>query len=382
MRFSVDAHAIGRHLTGNEVYVRNLLAQFALLEPESEFVAYLSASDVNGWVPGAFERRIVAQNPFQRLGYDLSRCVARDKPDLLHVQYTAPLACPVPVVATIHDVSYIEHPELFRLARRTQLLWSVRRTVRMAAKIITVSEFSRSAIARVYGLDPSGIAVVPNAAAPIFRPLNAGLARCRVMERFGFGAPYVLTVGDLQPRKNHVGLIRAFADAIRSVPGLPHHLVITGKETWFAPRIRAAAKDSGVADRIHFTGFVSDEELLHLYNACQLFVLPSFYEGFGLPVLEAMACGCPVACSDVSAIPEVADSAALLFDPHSKPEMVRAILDLIRSPELSKRISKLGQNRALRFSWRKAARKTLDIYQEVAGLAGAADQCRPVAVPQ
>ena len=114
-----------------------------------------------------------------------------------------------------------------------------------------------------------------------------------------------------------LGLIRAFEDLVRAHPQLPHHLVIVGKETWYAPTVRAAAKKSQVADRIHFTGFVDDEELRRLYGACDLFVYPSFYEGFGLPILEAMACGRAVACSNTSAMPEVADSAALLFDPSS-----------------------------------------------------------------
>ena len=127
--------------------------------------------------------------------------------------------------------------------------------------------------------------------------------------------PYVLTVGDLQPRKNQIGLIRAFEELIRSNPQLPHQLVIVGKKTWFADRVMDTAKQSRVADRIVFTGFVNDDELLQLYNACELMVFPSFYEGFGLPILEAMACGRAVACSNTSSMPEVANAAAILFDP-------------------------------------------------------------------
>jgi glycosyltransferase involved in cell wall biosynthesis len=367
MKFSVDAHAIGRQLTGNEVYVRNLITNFAALDTDSEFIAYLSASNVNGWVPGRFERRMVSRNPFCRLGYDLSRNLLRDRPDILHVQYTAPLECPVPVVVSVHDVSFVDHPEYFQFTRRRQLCWTVRRTVRMAAKIVTGSEFSRDAIARVYGLNGDDIAVVPNAASPIFRPIATEAASARVLARFGMAAPFLLTVGDLQPRKNQIGLIRAFAEAVRSSAGIAHHLVIAGKDTWFAPRVRAAARESGVADRIHFTGYVSDEELLDLYNACEVFVFPSFYEGFGLPVLEAMACGRAVACSDTSAIPEVADSAAILFDPHSTTEITRAVLDLMLDRELRRRMGKLGLSRAQQFNWRKAAAQTLEVYHAVAG---------------
>jgi len=141
-----------------------------------------------------------------------------------------------------------------------------------------------------------------------------------------------------------------------------------GKEdTWYAPTVRAAAKKSQVADRIHFTGFVDDEELRRLYGACDLFVYPSLYEGFGLPILEAMACGRAVACSNTSAMPEVADSAALLFDPESTRDLVLAMRDLLLNPELRQRMERLGVQRAAMFSWTSSAAKTLELYYAVAG---------------
>jgi glycosyltransferase involved in cell wall biosynthesis len=130
--------------------------------------------------------------------------------------------------------------------------------------------------------------------------------------------------------------------------------------------VHRAARESGVAERIHFTGFVNDDELLALYNACEVFVFPSFYEGFGLPVLEAMACGRAVACSNTSALPEVADAAAILFDPYSKDEITRAILDLVLDGALRARMEKLGAHRAGQFSWQKTAARTLDVYYAVA----------------
>jgi glycosyltransferase involved in cell wall biosynthesis len=147
---------------------------------------------------------------------------------------------------------------------------------------------------------------------------------------------------------------------------LPHQLVLAGKETWFARRVREAAKRSEVADRIRFLGFVSDDDLLHLYNACELFCFPSYYEGFGLPVLEAMACGAAVACSNTSAMPEVADGAALLFNPYNPDEITRAMLDLILLPELRTRMGRLGLQRSTLFSWQKTAQKTLETYYAVA----------------
>ena len=367
MRFAVDAHAIGRHLTGNEVYIRSLLNALAAQEHDCELVAYLCSDAARQALSSRIRTREVARDPFLRLGFDLTAQVLRDQPDLLHVQYTAPLFCPVPVVVSVHDVSFLEHPEYFRRERALQLKLTVARTVRRAARILTVSEFSRASILKAYGdVEEDKVIVVPNAAAPEFRPISPESAAAAVRARFSVNGPFVLGVGDLLPRKNQIGLIRAFARLLRAHPQFTHNLVFAGKETWFAHHVREAARESGIADRIRFLGFVSDTELLHLYNACDVFVFPSFYEGFGMPALEAMACGRAVVCSSTSALPEVVDGAALLFDPYSVDEMVRAIADLLLDPELRARMERLGLQRAAHFSWQNAAQKTLEVYHAVA----------------
>jgi glycosyltransferase involved in cell wall biosynthesis len=379
MRFSVDAHAIGRHLTGNEVYIRNLLVGLAALDQTSDFITYLS-NNINGAaaaVPERFIQRYVSGNSFVRLGLDLARKLRADRPDLIHVQYTAPLSCPVPVVVSVHDISFIEHPEYFTWPRAAQLRTTVKRTIREAVKVITPSEFSRRAIIRAYGLEPSKIEVVPIAVSPAFRPAGKESAASYVASRFGIQAPFVLTVGDLQPRKNQIGLIRAYENLIAANPALKQELVIVGQKTWFSDRIVDAARSSKVAGRIRFTDFVNDDELLQLYNACDLMVFPSFYEGFGLPILEAMACGRAVACSNVSAIPEVANAAAILFDPNSTEDITRAMRDVLVDPELKARMERLGQQRASLFTWERTARQTLEIYYDVAG-AGRRSAAEPV----
>ncbi len=366
MRFGIDAHAIGQKLTGNEVFIRNLLRGFASQDDTSEFVAYVSSPDAVAWIPEGFRWRMVASNPFVRLGLDLTRKIGEDKPDLLHVQYTAPVRCPVPVVVSVHDVSFIEHPEYFTAQRAMQLRWTVVRTMQRAARVLTPSEFSRDAILKNCGVAEDKIAVVPYAVSPSLRPMPREQARAQVTARYGVPGPYVLTVGDLQPRKNQAGLIRAFEELIRQHPQLPHRLVLVGKDTWFGARVRKLAAQSAIAERIHFTGFVSDEDLLPLYGGCDLFVFPSFYEGFGLPVLEAMACGRAVASSNTSALPEVADAAGILFDPTSIGEMTRAMRDVLLDAELRARLERLGQQRATLFSWEETARRHLDVYYEVA----------------
>jgi glycosyltransferase involved in cell wall biosynthesis len=179
-------------------------------------------------------------------------------------------------------------------------------------------------------------------------------------KKFGLRGPFILTVGDLQPRKNHLGLLKAFEETLRAHPHLTHKLVFVGKETWYSKDLHRAVERSGIKGRVHFTGFVEDSDLVSFYAGCELFIFPSFYEGFGLPILEAMACGRAVACSNTTAMPEVADGAGILFDPRSTAEMVRAIGDILLDSELRQRLERLGAQRASSFSWERAAERTPD----------------------
>jgi glycosyltransferase involved in cell wall biosynthesis len=188
----------------------------------------------------------------------------------------------------------------------------------------------------------------------------------RTRDRLGIERPFILNVGDLHPRKNQIGLVRAFGELIRAHPELPHTLVMAGKHTWFTPRIVEEVRSSGLQDRVVLTKFVDDQALLELYNAADLFAFPSFYEGFGLPAIEAMACGRPVICSNAAALPEVVDGAALLFDPHDIGEQMRAMRDILLDREFSQRLEKKSLQRAKFFHWRDTAAKTLEIYYEVA----------------
>ncbi len=366
LRVGIDAHTIGQRVTGNEVYIRSLIHKYAALDRSAEFTAYIAAREAKAWIPESFTAAYVSRNPFVRLGLELSLELGKNPTDLLHVQYTAPLFCPAPVVVTVHDVSYLDHPEYFSKFRAHQLQLSTRRTLRKAAQIITVSEFSRRRIAKAYGLDPADVAVTLNGPQEQFRPLKRETSMFKVNRALGIDKPYILHVGDWRPCKNQTGLIRAFGQLVKNHPSLRHNLVLAGKHTWFSPRVLAEIRRSGVENRIVVTGFVDDELLPALYNAADVFVFPSWYEGFGLPAVEAMACGRPVVCSDATALPEVVDGAALLFRPDSVEEQMRAIRDLLLDAELAARMAKKSLQRAQHFNWRDAASKTLDIYYCVA----------------
>ncbi len=366
MLFSVDAHTIGCHLTGNEVYIRNLLNEFAGLDKSAKFLAYVSKPDADRYLPRRFKKARVSENPWLRLGWEIPASLHRHRPDVLHVQYTGPISCPVPMVVTVHDVSFLDNPQYFTTFRARQLKLTVTRTISRAERILTPSEFSRRSIVAAYGVPDDKVTVIPNGVSSAFRPMQSEAAAHWVRERYGIAGPFVLTVGDVQPRKNHLGLIQAFEEVLRAHPQLPHRLVIVGKETWHAPQVRRAAAGSSVADRIHFTGWVGDDDLRRFYCAADLFVFPSLYEGFGLPILEAMACGRAVLCSNTSAMPEVANAAGILFDPFSVPEIARAMQDVLLDAELRSRMERLGLKRAGSFSWSHAAQKTLNVYYQVA----------------
>lgn len=366
MRFAVDAHAIGRKLTGNETYIRSLLREFPALVPDAEIHAFICNQFAQQVIPASITTHQVSPNPFLRLGLQLGARAQQLDAALLHVQYTGPLHSRVPLVVSVHDVSFIEHPEFFSWARRSQLAVTVRRTVERAAVVICPSDFSRQRVLDVYDLPDSKVVTIHTAVSNHFRPIAKDVAKQHVRALLGFDGPFVLSVGDLRKRKNQPALIRAFSQVMAEHPALTHHLVLAGKPADPADAFKEAER-SPFRPRIHFLNFVDDAALPHLYNACDVFAFPSWYEGFGLPVLEAMACGAPVICSNTTAIPEVADSAALLFNPHQDGHIALALRDLLLDAELRARMSRLGQQRAAKFRWDTAAARTLEVYYQVAG---------------
>ena len=349
----------------------NLLRGLSRINRDDQvFVAAAHPECVEPLIRGArhFTLVPVSANPVRRLLYDLPRLASRLEVDLMCVTYTGPLIVNRPMVAVVHDVSFRRHPEWFSPRDRMVLTFGVGATVRRAAAVVTLSEFSKREIAATCGVPNDRIHVTPLAAGPEFT--LEGTDDAAVQARHGLRRPYLLAVGNLQPRKNLVRLIEAFS-RLQAREDFRHDLVLVGNARW-GGSIGSVIDSRALSDRVKPIGYVSATDLPAIYRGAELFVYPSLYEGFGLPVLEAMACGTPVLASKGSAIPETAGSAARLVDTESVSALADAIADLCSQPELRAQLREQGLARSRMFTWDQTATQTLDIFHRV----GAASRIR------
>jgi glycosyltransferase involved in cell wall biosynthesis len=302
----------------------------------------------------------VSQSPFTRLTIDLPARSIRDRLDLIHTTYTAPLWSRCPVVVTVHDVSYIEHPEWFSQRDLFVLSRTVPWSMQKAARVITVSDLCRTEIIDHYRVPSDKVVVVPNAAGPAGEPIPEADTRDAIAA-LGLDSKrqYVLAVGNLQPRKNLVRLFSAFRSVVAS--GLDVDLVVAGPKHYKAEDVLDAAKEA--KSRIRFTGYLSDQQLAACYSLASVFVFPSLYEGFGIPALEAMAHGVPVVASTGGALPEVCGDAALYFDPIDVGAAANAIHRGLTDTLLRTELIRAGHAKERDFSWRRSAEKTLAAYK-------------------
>lgn len=368
MRIGIDAHAVRSQPGGNETYIAGLLHALGRAETPHEFVAYFISMEAAEPWRGRYEnvsvRVFKLPSSFPRLLVELPARAIADRLDLLHVQYVAPPVRSVPVVAMIHDISYEFFPEFFRRSEVLKLRTAVRWTARHARRVLTVSERSKRDIADTYRVAPAKIDVTYNGIdLSRFRPPAAATVLDATLAKYGVKDPYVLAVGNLQPRKNLVRLIDAFANLKRELPNLSHKLVLVGKPAFRHSEILGRVRERGIENRVIFTGYVPDEDLPALYGGAAVFAYPSFYEGFGLPVAEAMACGTPTLSSDRSSIPEVAGDAAILVDPDSTRSITEGLLRILTDPDLADTLAMQGQKRARRFTWENTANATLAAFE-------------------
>ncbi len=287
--------------------------------------------------------------------------------DLFHAtEHLLPPLTRVKTVFTFHDAIYTLFPEYHLPMNRLYLGWMMPRFLRRADAIIAVSECSRRDAVRLHGADPARIQVIYEGVDRRFRPPESRQAVDEARGRLGLPERYLLTLGTIEPRKNLVTLLEAYA-ALRasgSAADLPP-LVVAGKRGWLYERSLKRVSELGLDRLVMFPGYVSDEDLPLVYAGAECFIFPSFYEGFGLPPLEALACGTPVICSNTSSIPEVVGDAAILVDPADAAALGRAIMAVLGDDELRRKLSAAGPRRASGFTWEETARRTLAVYDSL-----------------
>ena len=267
-----------------------------------------------------------------------------------------------PTVMTVHDLTALRFPEYHSLFNRAYQCLALPIMLRRASAILTDALCTKEDLQNFLHVPAQKITVTPlGIDHSRFKPHSKLEAQNRVSTEFGVQGPFILGLGTLEPRKNLVGLLHAFAELSDG----PEQLVLVGASGWGDVSPAQLAESMGLSHRVKFTGFVHDDLLPILYSAAACFVYPSFYEGFGLPVLEAMACGAAVITSNTSSLPEVAGDAALLVSPSDTKELVAAIRRLLQDTTLVQKLSEAGQNRAKRFSWERTARETLGVYQSL-----------------
>ncbi|MBA2503096.1 MAG: glycosyltransferase family 4 protein [Pyrinomonadaceae bacterium] len=286
--------------------------------------------------------------------------------DLFHgTNYNVPLWEGCPTVLTIHDLSLFLYPETHEKHRVSVGLRRIPTMGCAATKIITPSQAVRREVVEHLNVSPEKVIAIPEAARREFRPMPAEETR-DARKRFGIEDDFLLYVGTLEPRKNLMLLVRAFEEVLCTT-NLRPQLVIVGKKGWLVDELFAYVERAELGDRLLFTNYVTDEELRALYSSCRMCIYPSLYEGFGLPPLEAMACGAPVITTRIPSIMETVGDAARLVEPTDVDALARNIIDLLADAEARATLSAAGLARAAQFSWEKTARMTLEVYREMLG---------------
>jgi len=286
--------------------------------------------------------------------------------DLLHYpSFNMPIVNFRPSVVTIHDLIYYLNPAA--CPNRAAYLYArvmFKLVSRVAKKIITVSEYSKKDVVAHLGVDPAKVTAIPNGVGEMFKPVKDGKRRSEVRDKYGIKGDYILYVGSHQPRKNLVRLIEAYS-CLKNAGDCT--LVLTGKVEARRAEVYSSVEKFGVKGRVHFIGEAADDDLPTLYSMARVFVFPSLFEGFGLPPLEAFACGCPVVSSNVTSLPEVVGDAGIMVDPTDTGAIAAAIDKVLGSATLQSEMREKGLKRAALFSWAACAEKTLAVYKEALG---------------
>lgn len=371
MHIAINAHLLAHtrsfRRAGVSNYVEALLTHLGQVDRDNRYTVYttrgLDAAAL-GLPPNFVVRpsRLPTINPRVRIPWEqlLAPVLLRlSRADVFHgVLNVAPLACPVPSVITIHDLAFLSFPQTFRRLNRTYLTWATRTSARRAGRILAVSEFTKQEIVRLLGVPAERIVVTYDACDARFAPPDAA-ALAAFRARSGLPERFILFVSTLEPRKNVPTLLDAYA-RIASSTDAP--LIIGGGKGWLYEPIFARLESLGLGDRVRFAGFIDAADLPLWYAAATVFTLPSLYEGFGMPLLEAMACGTPVVTSSSSSLPEVVGDAGLIVPPTDADALAAALLRVLEDAGLRADLRERGLRRARRFTWRETAERTLGAY--------------------
>jgi len=368
MRIAIDARLSYYVQAGITQYTLNLIRALAEIDRENEYSIWQRRPD---------QRCIVDQENFRRvslwapphhpveqyvLGLELS---LRSKQDVIHcTDFIPPFYYRGPTVVTVHDLAFLLYPH-FVTRKAARYYGLIDRAVRHAEHVIAVSEATKRDIVRLTGTPETKITVIYEAADSLYKPVDDPQALARMHAQYHLPEQFIMFVGTIEPRKNLPTLIHAFHGLVEKYK-TSANLAIVGRRGWLYDDVYNLVEQLDLQNRVHFLGRVPTMDLLYLYNASRMLVLPSYYEGFGLPPLEAMACGVPVIVSDTSVMPEVVGDAALRV-PHEDVEGFTVAMNrLLIDDDLRADMIAKGQKRVKCFSWERAARETLDVYQRVA----------------
>jgi glycosyltransferase involved in cell wall biosynthesis len=349
----------------------NLAARLPRAAPDIDFVYYVpdpSAAQIRELAAGAANvtLRPIPKGRFGRLVWPFPARLAREV-DVYHCQYVAPLAPCVPCVVTLHDILHETLPQYFPRGLQSLMRLAYPQSARRAAMVLTISQFSRDAILAHYGVSPDRVAYAHLGVDPTFSPVTDAAALLAMREHLGIPAgPYVLFVGRIEPRKNVPGLVAAHGLVRKRLGTNAPTLVLAGGRDALFTAFHDNVRQEGGGEGIVFAGSVPQEDLAALYSGATALVYPSFGEGFGLPVIEAMACGAPVVATTAPAVPEVAGDAALLVDPTDVTGLADALCLVATDAGLASRLAAKGLERARHFRWEKAVNLALTAYRRAA----------------
>ncbi|HKR96769.1 MAG TPA: glycosyltransferase family 1 protein [Candidatus Angelobacter sp.] len=365
MKIAIDVHSLGTQAGGNETYFRQLVRGLAADPSGNHYTLFHTHPIALEAVCNdpRFTLCEIPKNPISRLALALPRKLRQIQPDVFHCQYVQPLWGTRKTVVAIHDLAHEHFPEFFHPLEALRMKKMVRWTAKRASHILTISEFSAADIAARFHLSRDKITVTYLSPSPEFHPRDKQQCAAHLARTYGIDGPFILYVGRIQARKNLPRLVEAYASIRKQ--GITARLVIVGKKDWQFEQLLQKIHELGLESPVIFPGFVPFDDLPLFYNAAEVFVFPSFFEGFGLPVIESMASGVPTITSFGSSLQEVAGDGALLIDPSDTSSIATALQRALSNQGLRRDLINRGLQRARLFQQDDLAKKALAVYRSL-----------------